>query len=331
LYTKCVFCASDLGRNEGIEPFPVGRRLAFDSGKGRLWVVCRACERWNLTPLEERWEAVEECEKAFRDTRLRFSTENIGLARVADGLDLVRIGRPRRPELAGWRYGDQFGRRRRKYLIGAALGVVAGGGVMIGSGFLLGLSGAALPIHIWNLIKRLGIMRQLPVKVVSSTGKTIKLKMTPGAAPRLLPVGTDDWQLEVAHGKGTEIISGSEAVHALNLLLPRINTSGGSTEQVRRAVRELEEVGDSNAYFSQVEHRARKQGMGYMTLLGLPKEIRLALEMAANEETERAAAEGELGLLERAWREAEEVAAIADNLLVSEKVRNALMALKRRG
>ena len=43
---------------------------------------------------------------------------------------------------------------------------------------------------------------------------------------------------------------------------------------------------------------------------------RLALEMALHEEQERRALEGELWMLERAWREAEEIAAISDNLLV---------------
>lgn len=58
VYTTCMFCKKPLGSNEIVEAFPVGRRLAFDAAKGRLWVVCRNCERWNLTPLEERWEAV---------------------------------------------------------------------------------------------------------------------------------------------------------------------------------------------------------------------------------------------------------------------------------
>ena len=56
MYSTCLFCHSDLGANEVIEHFPVGRRLAFDEDKGRLWVICRSCERWNLTPLDERWE-----------------------------------------------------------------------------------------------------------------------------------------------------------------------------------------------------------------------------------------------------------------------------------
>jgi hypothetical protein len=41
---------------------------------------------------------------------------------------------------------------------------------------------------------------------------------------------------------------------------------------------------------------------------------RLALEMALNEDTEQRALEGELAELEAAWREAEEIAGIADNL-----------------
>ena len=48
----------------------------------------------------------------------------------------------------------------------------------------------------------------------------------------------------------------------------------------------------------------------------LPHPTRLALEMALHEEQERRALEGELWRLERAWEEAEEIAAIADGLLL---------------
>jgi hypothetical protein len=48
----------------------------------------------------------------------------------------------------------------------------------------------------------------------------------------------------------------------------------------------------------------------------LPYPVRLALEMATHEEAERRALEGELAELERAWREAEEIAEISDNLLI---------------
>ena len=133
MYKTCMFCTRPLKTNEVVEEFPIGRRLAFDAAKGRLWVVCRHCQRWNLTPLEERWEAVETCEKLFRETRLRTSSENIGLARHPEGLELVRIGEPLRPEFAAWRYGDQFGKRRRRSIVRwTAAGVALAGGRGVG-------------------------------------------------------------------------------------------------------------------------------------------------------------------------------------------------------
>jgi hypothetical protein len=139
MFSTCIFCHASLGANAVIEPFPVGRRLAFDPTRGRLWVVCRHCERWNLSPLDERWEAIEDCERRFRATRLRMSTDNIGLARIADGMTLVRIGTPLRPELAAWRYGDQFGRRRRHRMAQAGAGVTALGAALVG-GAAVGVS-----------------------------------------------------------------------------------------------------------------------------------------------------------------------------------------------
>ena len=136
-------------------PMRSSRRFRWGAGslstqaRGRLWVVCRSCERWNLTPLEERWEAVEACEKLFRDTRMRMSSENVGLARHPEGLELVRIGKPLRAEFAAWRYGDQFGRRRRHSIVrwtaasvGLAGGVAVAGVVGGAVGALLAFEGA---------------------------------------------------------------------------------------------------------------------------------------------------------------------------------------------
>ena len=51
--------------------------------------------------------------------------------------------------------------------------------------------------------------------------------------------------------------------------------------------------------------------------------------MALHEEAERRAIEGELAELERAWREAEEIAGIADSLLLPDDV-NASMERMRK-
>ena len=50
------------------------------------------------------------------------------------------------------------------------------------------------------------------------------------------------------------------------------------------------------------------------SLLKLPVDMRMAIEMAANEENERSALEGNMAFLGMAWEEAEEITAIADNL-----------------
>ena len=63
-------------------------------------------------------------------------------------------------------------------------------------------------------------------------------------------------------------------------------------------------------------------------LFSLPAPQRLAIEMALHEEAERRALEGELAELERAWADAEEVAAIADNLLVPDVVEAQFRKLK---
>lgn len=81
-------------------------RAAFDPWLGRLWRICPRCGRWNVVPLEDRWETLEALERAVRDTgRSLLRTEHLDLVRIAEG-EVVRIGRAPRPEVAGWRYGD---------------------------------------------------------------------------------------------------------------------------------------------------------------------------------------------------------------------------------
>ena len=338
MYSACIFCRAGLGRNEVIEHFPIGRRLAFDAAKGRLWVVCRRCERWNLTPLEERWEAVEECERRFRETRLRISTDNIGLARLREGLDLVRIGAPLRPEFAAWRYGDQFGRRRRRAMVQGALGVAIGSGLLIGgaaAGLLVGTAGLAtnLAINAFSVIKLKSGMLHLP----HPNGGHLVMTPQQHGGVRLVEGKPGAWQLEVpyvalvpeprawwrAAFNSTEIgrvrLEGADAMRAAARLLPLINARGATPRRARDAVQLIEDAGGPERYFPSAAASVRRWAVQQYwgdtgAIRHLPHPVRLALEMAAHEETERRALEGELALLEQAWRDAEEIAAIADSL-----------------
>jgi hypothetical protein len=103
----------------------------------------------------------------------------------------------------------------------------------------------------------------------------------------------------------------------------------GLGARCRRPCR-IERAGDPERYFGAAELEARKLGWGYQELWSMPQEIRFALEMAAHEDTERRAMEGELAELERRWRAAEEIAAIADRLAVPADVERKLDWMKRR-
>jgi hypothetical protein len=333
LYSTCIFCHTSLGKNEAIEHFPVGHRLAFDAAKGRLWVVCRSCERWNLTPVEERWEAIEECERLFRDTKLRVSTDNIGLARVKEGTTLVRVGEPQRPEMAAWRYGDQFHRRRRKYYVMVGGGIVALGGVAIG-GIMAGVvsfSSLNLLLQLWRMPRHRTAVR-LPVN-----GKVVRVSQAMVDAATLLP-DRQGFKLSLQHkplsskwirdSERRVILSGGEALRAARHLLPRVNRAGGTAADVTEAVRVLEATPTTEALFGRFAKISGADRSAPETLASLRAPVRLALEMSLHEEDERRALEGELYLLEDRWREAEEVAAIADDMFVPTGVSAMLRKLK---
>ena len=340
MYATCLFCNRPLGSNESIEHFPVGRRLAFDAAKGRLWVVCPACERWNLTPLEERWEAIEEAERLYRGTRLRAATDQIGLARLRDGTELVRIGEPLRPEFAAWRYGDQFGRRRRRQMLVAgagltAIGAVVAGGVAAGVGvgglgwILARLARTAVRGNPRSVVARIRTEDQQILRV--RLGHLSETSLEPGT---LAPIAVD-----LRHETGRWRFEGPEAMRVASTLMPKVNRYGGTKQTITEAVSALEERHGSEGFLDALSQTARvttrpgprrmrrltiMQDMPDHGLFGLTPVQRLAFEMALHEEAERRAMEGELEELERAWREAEEIAAISDDLLLPAGVQQKL-------
>ena len=323
MYKTCMFCKKPLGSNEVVEEFPVGRRLAFDAARGRLWVVCRRCKRWNLTPLEERWEAVETCERLFRETPMRASTEHIGLARHRAGLDLVRIGKPPRGEFAAWRYGGQFRKRYRRY----ALAPVVGFGISIGINSLPLAIPAGLTLTVlagavvWSRVR---LVAKVRVGGDASDDRPVApedvatFRVSALRSIRLLPADHESrFGIEVHKGKRTARFLGENARRVAGALIPKLNERGGSRRSVQHAVQEIESAGHPDRFLAEVgqwRHHQGADGPAYVRYM--PPPMRLALEMALHEEQERRALEGELWILEQAWKEAEEIAAISDNLLL---------------
>lgn len=319
MFATCVYCHGALGANEVVESFPVGRKLAFDSARGRLWVVCPRCTRWNLSPLEERWEAIESCERLYRGTPLKASTDQIGLAKLSEGLQLVRVGKPTKPEFAAWRYGDVFQKRR----IGswAFMGVST---VIMVAGVALKwvnpelhsaipMAGTIPTAYHWWFMYRLqfGVVTR-----VRHNGQDVKLRRTDLGNMRLefANDARDDWQLNVLHKQGRSIVSGSEAQRVLGKALVAVNQEGGSRDTVGTAVERLAAAGSADAFIRQ--YIATGKGVFSGSWREGTRDQQLALEMALHEDTERAALEGDLAALERTWEEAEQIAAIADNLLL---------------
>ncbi len=365
MYSTCLSCHAPLGANEVLEQFPIGRRVAFDQARGRLWAVCSVCRQWNLAALDERWEAIEAAERLYHDTKLRASTDNIGLARMRDGTELVRVGEPKRPEFAAWRYGERFTRRFRTKAPLAAVGATAAFVVKLNPFTLLQFTPALMaPLMVPIVgLSAIGMLRGLRrgrkaiTRIELPDGRRAVLTQ---AHLELLTIERNPdepggWRLRVKHSRPewkshtfealdpVTVISGERARLLATQLLPRINRIGGRRSTVAEAVEVLERAGDPDSVFRLAgAPRATAQGWKRIeeewfespdhaqTVRNVAAPIRLAVEMAAHEEQERLLLQGELRVIEDQWREAEEVAAIADELTVSPAILRQLERLRMR-
>jgi hypothetical protein len=375
MFSTCLFCHSDLGVNESVPEFPVGRRLAFDATHGRLWVVCTRCGRWNLAPLEERWEAIDRCERRFRDTWLRFSVDNVGLARTKSGLELVRIGKALLPEVASWRYGARLqrwsresgsepglGRRGSRWLARRVASALARGATFAGLS-----DRAVLRVSTFH---RAGAVL---ARSVDENRRRVVIRYTHLEAAELIRPDRDrPWRVRVAHDDGSSTLAEGAGLRAAGTMLAALNFGAASRAEVHYAIAKLGDAGDPDGFFTRIASLAMRTSWGrhpeaihdalpdsarghpaapahpeatterpgerlalrlasrsfwgrgstgsepQTPLYRLPSVDRLALEMASNEDVERRALAGELLELQEAWREAEEIAAIADDMFAGE-------------
>lgn len=369
MYATCTFCYDPLGANAELERFPVARRVAFDPAKGCLWAICPACAGWNLAPLEDRWEAVEECERRFRGTTLRYSSGRIGLAWLPGDLELIRIGEALRPEVAAWRYGKVLARRpppgTRLMRLATELAARAVERLAHrrGTARLDMRATVSRALVAWRGARVMDLVR-LP----DAAGGTdvplavVRFRHLVGAE-LVRPAPGRPWALHVAHDLGSLTIGGDEGIQAAARLLAIINRTGHAggfaPELLVSAARKVDESALPDSYFNRVLAIALSTDWGRAAdaapgrgrdvaalerassdverlvsrltgrtfwghggigseprtaLLEIPLVDRLALEMAAHEESERRALDGELAELAAAWREADEIATIADAL-----------------
>jgi hypothetical protein len=325
VYTRCLVCATAFEPNEQLEHLPNGKRLAFDPSRGRLWIVCRSCRRWSLTPIEERWEALEELEKLTRDrARLLSQTDNIALLRAGD-MEIVRVGRAQLTEEAWWRYGRELTSRRQSWNKLGFAGTVAAGAVLLGGWATGGMTffGAWLILgHGGDTVRdgarwlRFGSSAWHGDEVCESCGYRFRaIPFRDRSMLGLLP-SDEPGKLEIAarcprcgqYRDGGLRLRGQEAERTLRRVLAYHHFAGASERRVISAARLIEEAGSPQDLTRIVVKDGRRLG-------DLQRTGGIALEIAVNETSEQHLLELELAELEAHWRREEELAAIVDGEL----------------
>jgi hypothetical protein len=333
VYTTCAFCNGGLDGDGGPSGLGVGKRFAFDGWRGRLWVICGRCSRWNLSPLDDRLERVEALERAAAQGRVAATTENISLIRFG-AYDLVRVGKPPRVEFATWRYGERLKARRRerlKYVIpftivagGLVVAVNAAAGGSFGF-FAYNLSGIADAIYRGMVGRRLVRLSEPPV--CDRCGEVMHLQARHVQYARLIAERQQDLSLLLSCPRCRSdgaLLTGPDAEAALRQGLTYVNLKRGGKHGATRAASSIEAVGGPEELIRRIAkdavpiHRLRRPSKGSVNLS-------LPLEMAVDEIAE-------VRELERQWREAEEIAEIADGMLSpNPQVEDQLRSLKQQG
>jgi hypothetical protein len=326
MYHTCAFCNGKLDGDGGPSGLGVGRRLAFDEAKGRLWVICPRCSRWNLAPLDDRLERIESLARAAADGRVAAATEQVALIRW-QRYDLVRVGKPRRLEFATWRYGERLRARRREQLKVMVPVTIAAVGLAVAVNVQ---TGGSLGVFIWNFPR---LMRGVYTELVGRRrvalvepptcercGRVMLLRAKHVRYARVVSEQHADVALilscPVCRAEGA-MLGGPDAHVALRQGLTYLALTQWGRQRAEDAARLVEGAGGPDALIRDVARRA-------LTLRSLGPERRLALEIAVDE---RAELEG----LTRQWQEAEELAEIADGVLSSDPaVEEALRQLRNK-
>lgn len=326
MFRSCAFCNAAFDGDGGPSGLGVGRRLAFDEWKGRLWVVCPRCSRWNLTPFDDRLERIEALARAASQGRIAASTDQVALIRW-QRYDFVRVGKPPRVELATWRYGERLRNRQRERmkvvapLTIAAIGLGIAANVAAGGGF---------GVVVWNIhriadgiyLRIVGGRKVLLVEppVCASCGTVMQLRARHVQHARVVPDRHADVAVLLScpncRREGAQL-TGAEANQVLRQGLTYLNLSRGGRKRAEDAAREVDAVGGPDQLLRDIAHRE-------LTLRALRPERGLALEMAVDERAE-------VQELEQQWKEAEEIADIADGTLsTSADIEERLRRLKNR-
>jgi len=357
VYHTCLRCNRSLGTNTEIPHLHVGRKFAFDTRRGRLWVICAKCGQWNLTPLEERWEALEECERLATKAEARSAGATAALAQTDSGLELLRVGGMSDADIANWRYGRRIGERNRGHLwwlmplegFAISMGVTMWRathhlGASVWAATILGILVFALwrkPPRLWTRFddgegrsRLLWFWQRQHARIERATRDTRAVLVLPR------------WRRDLR-------LTDARAVTVLASLLPRINGAdcvaadlSAAVEKVSRAEKGSRQRPERPGRAARRRQRGKQPpppawvelrpweiislGMSNLWLASARPEDRLALEIAVTEEIEQRQLTERTEALTEEWRDEEEIGAISDDLLLPDGVRERLDELRRK-
>ena len=320
---RCIFCQVHLPANQRLQHVRRGRQIAYDPVAGRLWVICGACHRWNLYPLEERDAALYELEKLARDRGTPLArTANITLFQ-ADGLAIVRVGAAVLMARAWWRYAREL--RRRKAALESPRSTIAAYtlGALAYLGGIVGLTDPDFAID-WEDAPVADVLRwrrfgwaawhgRETCPFCHSTLRALRYDLgwwvypLPGPDGRL-SVGVpcqrcDPWTPDKVYQ-----LHGDAAENVLRRLLAYQNIGGASERRIADAAGAIEQAGSVGAFTERVTGTPT-------SLWKLGPVGAIGLEIALNESVERRMLEMELRALEFLWKREEELARIMDEEL----------------
>ena len=265
--------------------------------------------------------------RAASQGRIAASTEQVALIRW-ERYDFVRVGKPPRVELATWRYGERLRNRQRERmkvvvpLTVAAIGLGIAANVAAGGGF---------GVIVWNVHRLVdGIYNGMvgrrrvaltEAPICASCGSVMDLRAKHVQHARVVPDRHAEMAVVLSCPRcrhEAAQLTGTDAVQALRQGLTFLNLKRGGRRRAEDAAREVDRVGGPDRLVRDIAQRE-------LTLGSLRPERGLALEMAVDERAE-------VEELERQWKDAEEIADIADGTLsTSTEIENALRRLKKPG
>lgn len=320
LYSRCLFCGCGFPHSTLFSRVPPGDRVAYDAERGRVWSICGRCTRWNLIPAEERFDAIDELERAVRDRALFVgATAHISLHQV-DDLSILRVGRADLLERTAWRYGRELLARHASYwrprtqYVAATAGALASVAEWLG-GFRLergwGPTGAADIVR-WQRFGSVAWHGRVGCRYCGSVLHTLHFDSSWWLYPRIregqLIVGVPCTRCDPWTPQNVFDLGGESALTVLRRALAYQHIAGADERELAAAVALLNRARSAERLITELS-------TGRASLYRLGRVHTLSLEIAANHLAERSALQLRLHGLEAAWRIEESLAEIVDDEL----------------